>query len=116
MQEDPNDERIYPHDRRVVEVMDAAHGATELEVIECLRYLREGRGLLPATKCGPRHFSWFPTVVGDYFSKKRQRSPAGVESSTSCRPGWDQGGLSRAVFESMTEAIEVPDPRGRHDV
>jgi len=108
MQEEANEQRIYPRDRHVVEVMDAAQGATEPDVIECLRYLRDERGLLPGTKGGPRHFSWFPTVVGDYFSKKRQRNQAAAHLSSSDRPSGNQIGLSGAVFDSMTEAIEIP--------
>jgi len=109
MQDGPNEERIYPRDRHVVEVMDAAQGATELEVIECLRYLREERGLLPGTRNGPRHFSWFPTLVGDYFSKKHRRSHVTDPPSSSYRPGGDRNGLSPAVFDSMTDAIEIAD-------
>ncbi len=113
MQDGPNEERIYPRDRHVVEVMDAAEGATELEVIECLRYLREERGLLPGTSSGPRHFSWFPTVVGDYFSKKHTRSQVADPHCSSDRRGGDQHGLSQASFDSMTDAIEIADYRGQ---
>jgi len=111
MQDGPNEERIHPRDRHVVEVMDAAQGATEQEVIECLRYLREERGLLPGTRNGPRHFSWFPTLVGDYFSTKHRRSQVADPHSSSYRPAGDQNGLSQAVFDSMTEAIELADHR-----
>jgi len=105
----PGEERVYPRSRRVVEVMDAAEGAAEQEVIDCLRYLREERGLKPGTRSGPRHFSWFPTVVGDYFRQKRERQavanpPASRESS---------GKLSEAAFNSMTEAIEIDGSRWR---
>jgi len=98
------EERVYPRDRHVVDVMDSAEGATEQEVIGCLRYLREDRGLKPGTRGGPRHFSWFPTVVGDYFRQKRERQatanpPASSDSSSSRR--------SEADFASMTEAIEI---------
>jgi len=72
-QEDPQQERLYPSDREVVDVMDAAKPATEQEVVECLRYLYEERGLKPGTKNGPRHFSWFRAVVGDYFRQLRDR-------------------------------------------
>lgn len=105
MQDGPNEERIYPRDRHVVEIMDAALGATEVEVVECLGYLREERGLLPGTRNGPRHFSWFTTVVGDYFSKKHQRSQVANPSSNSYRPGGGQNGLSRAVFDPTIEPI-----------
>jgi hypothetical protein len=49
-------ECVSPPDRLVVDVMDAAAGASEDKVIRCLRYLREERRLLPGTKHGPRHF------------------------------------------------------------
>ena len=70
----PEDERIYPTDRHVVDVMDAARGASEEEVIACLKYLHQDRGLKPGTKNGPRSFAWFSTVVQDYFSKREERS------------------------------------------
>jgi hypothetical protein len=97
-------EQVYPSDRHVVDVMDAAD-ASEEEVIRCLRYLRDERGLRPRTKHGPRHFSWFKTVVAEYFQRKRDReaiiNPTGVRKN--------QGnvyGLSKEVFDSMTEALE----------
>jgi hypothetical protein len=76
MMEGPNDERIYPTDQHVVAVMDAAGGASEEEVLCCLSYLYCERGLKPATRNGPRHFAWFPTVVADYFDRKREREEA----------------------------------------
>jgi len=51
-----DDERVYPSDRLVVDVMNAAAAATEEEVIQCLRYLKDERGLRPGTKHGPRRF------------------------------------------------------------
>jgi Helix-turn-helix domain len=101
------EERVYPRDRHVVDVMDAAEGATEQEVIDCLQYLRQERGLMPGTLSGPRHFSWFPTVVGDYFRRKRERQ-AVTNPAGSSPPGDDRSrGLSEAVFDSMTETIEI---------
>jgi hypothetical protein len=79
------EEQSYPNDRQVVEVVDAAGGASEQEVIECLRFLREARGLRAETKNGPWSYAWFATVVGDYFRKlKRQEiapGPVGVPRS-----------------------------------
>jgi Helix-turn-helix domain len=98
--EDP--ERVYPSDRLVVDVMDAAAGATEEEVIRCLHYLRNERGLMPGSRHGPRRFSWFKTVVGDYFQQKRFR-----ETVFSPAPVSDPGKLSKKDFDSMTEAIEI---------
>jgi len=101
MQGDSVAERIYPSDRQVVDIMDAAQGASEVEVIACLRYLREERGLHPGSRHGPRQFSWFPTVVGDYFRQKRERedlaNPKGVPVER----------LNGAVFDAMTEAIAI---------
>ena len=67
------DERVNPPDRLVIDVMDASAGATEEEVIRCLHYLRNERGLRPGARHGPRHFGWFKTVVGDYFRQKSFR-------------------------------------------
>jgi len=97
----PEDEEIYPSLREVVDVMDAAEGATEDKVLRCLSYLREERGLRPATRNGPRHFSWFPTVVGDYFRRRHERHQAADPT------GVPDVGFSQAQFESMTGAIEI---------
>lgn len=105
--EDP--ELVYPSDRLVVDVMEAAGAAGEEDVIRCLRYLREERGLLPGTKHGPRGFSWFKTVVADYFLQKADREVAfgrgGVPDDVN-----NGFALSRAEFNSMTEALEVEGP------
>jgi len=73
MMSGPDDEKRYPNDRQVVDIMDAAAGATEDTVFKCLSYLYNERKLRPGTRNGPRHFSWFVTVVGDYFWQKRAR-------------------------------------------
>lgn len=76
---EPGQEDLYPSDRTVVDVMDAAGGATEQEVVACLRYLREERRLDPGTQNGPRHWAWFKTVVAEYFLRKRsQKQMAGL--------------------------------------
>ena len=95
-------ERVYPTDRLVVDVVDAAAGAAEGEVIRCLHYLREERRLLPGRRHGPRHFSWFKTVVADYFQRKQFR-----EMVFSPPPSNGAGDLSKEEFDSMTEAIEI---------
>jgi hypothetical protein len=100
-----DDEPVYPHDRLVVDVMDAAGGATENEVIRCLRYLREERGLRPGTKHGPRRFGWFKTVVGDYFQQRGFREM--VFTPASPDDPMNGTGLSKEEFNSMTEAIEI---------
>jgi hypothetical protein len=97
-------ERVYPPDRMVVDMIDSAGGATEEDVIQCLHYLREERGLRPGARHGPRQFGWFKTVVGEYFQQKRNRAAVYVPSDVN----WDRrNGLSEAEFDAMTEAIEV---------
>ena len=97
--QEPDSPLLLPSDRVVVDVMDAAQPASELEVIESLRYLYEERGLRPGTRNGPRHFSWFRTVVDEYFQQKRERQfPAPAEAG---------GGLAKIDFDAMTDAIEI---------
>jgi hypothetical protein len=94
--------------------MDAAGGHSEDEVIACLRYLREERGLRPGTKNGPRHLSWFKTEVADYFAQKPDRElvtgngPVAVVA----------GALPREVFQSMTGPgmMGVDGPRPREEL
>jgi len=81
-----------------VDVMDAAAGASEDEVLRCLTYLREERRLLPGTRTGPRTFSWFPTVVGDYFGKRRARD--GILD-----PPASQLPMDAREFDRMSEAF-----------
>jgi hypothetical protein len=92
-----DEELIYPRDRHVVDVMDAAGGAEE-QVIQCLRYLYNECGLQPSTKRGPRHFSWFKTVVADHFWQKREQefviNPAGQSNEENRH----RTGLSEADF------------------
>jgi hypothetical protein len=99
-------ELVYPSDRVVVDVMHAPGGATEGEVIECLRYLREERGLRPGTRHGPRGFAWFKSVVADHFHQKRARetvyAPPTVPWENRNGPG-----ISQQDFDAMTAAIEV---------
>jgi len=100
----PDDEVVYPSYRQVVDVMDAAGGASEDEVLKCLAYLCNERGLRPGTKNGPRHFSWFPTVVVDYFRKKRARQEVAepTEPGAATRARTE---LSQAEFDTMTDAF-----------
>jgi len=93
---------VCPSDRHVVDVMDAAAGASEDEVIQCLRYLKEGRGLRPGTRHGPRSFAWFKTVVADYFQEKRNRGMVFVvapSDSTSV------AAINKEEFDSMSDAF-----------
>jgi hypothetical protein len=99
-------ERVYPPERLVVDVMDAAAGATEEEVIQCLRYLKDERGLRPGTKNGPRRFAWFKSVVADHFQQKRNREMVYAPPEVD----WDRRngpGRSKDELDSMTNAIEV---------
>ena len=79
MMSGPDDEKVMPTPRHVVDVMDAAAGASEDEVLRCLVYLRDERGLKPGTQNGPRHFSWFPVVVDEYFQRQRDTSASTEE-------------------------------------
>ena len=100
------DEKVYPTDRHVVDVMDAARGASEEEVIACLKYLHHDRGLKPGTKNGPQSFAWFSTVVQDYFSKREQRSE--VANPTGFAEWEDRNGASslrREQFDDLTAAF-----------
>jgi hypothetical protein len=74
MAESDNKEAVIPGPRTVVDIVKAAGGASENEIIECLRYLRNERGLMPGTKYGPRTFSWFKTTVADYFQQKLSKA------------------------------------------
>jgi hypothetical protein len=102
MYEPSDGERIYPTGRQVVDVMDSAEGATESEAIACLGYLYDERGLKPGTRGGPRSFSWFPTVVGDYFRQKRERQEAARPATSNRFTG---SLLPESDFDAMTEAI-----------
>jgi hypothetical protein len=80
-------------------------GAREGEVVDCLRYLRNERGLRPGTKNGPRHFSWFKTVVADYFRQKREHDFV-INPSQFCASQSDPAGLSDEEFAAMTAPLE----------
>jgi hypothetical protein len=101
MMAEPGDEKVYPTERHVVDVMDAAAGATEGEVLRCLSYLRDERGLKPGTRTGPHQFSWFPTVVADYFQRQRAREQFAAPASA------PDSKLRPEQFDSMTAAIEI---------
>ena len=107
--QEPGQEDLQPTGRLVADVMDAAGGASEADVIAYLEYLYEARGLKPGTKNGPRHWSWFKTVVQDYFARKRERE----ENSNPCgHTAWadrNEARSDRETFDRMVEAIELPD-------
>jgi Helix-turn-helix domain len=69
----PEEDKDYPTERMVVDIMDAAGTHDEDEVVAVLNYLYFERGLKANTKHGPRSFPWFKTVLQDYFTKKRDR-------------------------------------------
>jgi len=105
MSTEPDDERVYPKDRHVVDVMDAADGAKEEEVLRCLAFLRDERGLLPGTRNGPRHFSWFPTVVCDYFQQRRERECAANPAVNTPFASRNETRLEADEFDAMTDAF-----------
>jgi hypothetical protein len=98
---------LYPTDRTVVDVMKAARGATEEEVIACLRYLYEERGLKPGTRNGPRHWSWFPVTVADNIERWRQWEEAASPDGYHEWEARNEYRLSKTEFDGMTEAIEI---------
>jgi len=102
----PDDENIYPSNRQVVDVIDAAGGGTGAGVMDCLAYLFNERGLRPGTRNGPRMFSWFPTVVEDYFSRKRAREQV-ADPIGNVRSERNEARLSQTQLDSMTQAIEI---------
>ena len=106
----PGDEKIYPTDRTVVDIMDAAGTHDEREVVQALNYLHDGRGLKPFTEHGPRSFAWFMTVLQDYFSKRRDRESAANPGGLGERDGCEEL-LSDMEVEDMTDPIEVCDGR-----
>jgi hypothetical protein len=88
MADEDDEERIYPSDRLVVDVMDVAGGASEDEVLRCLRYLCQERGLRRGAKHGPRTFSWFKTVVQSHFEERGERAfVANPATSRRCSQG-----------------------------
>jgi hypothetical protein len=98
----PNDtDRTVPTDRIVVDVMHAARGASEQEVIEWLKYLRNERGLRPGTKNGPRTFRWFATTVGEHFYRNRANELVYADDPAKRPP------ISKDVFDELTGAIEI---------
>jgi hypothetical protein len=107
MMSGPDDEVVYPSDRQVVDVMESAGGAPEHEVLLCLAYLYNERGLRPGTRNGPRTFSWFLTVVGDYFKRKRDREDVAEPIGYHAWADRNETRLSKAQFDSMTGAIEI---------
>ena len=103
---EPEQEDIYPSDRTVVDVMDVAGGATEEEVVVCLQYLYNERGLRCGTRNGPRHWAWFKTVVADYFSQKRDREFVINPFGHANRKSGSGTGLNKADFDRMTATLE----------
>src|SRR5215472_2249550 len=105
----PGDEKEYPTERIVVEIMDASGTHDEHEVIAALNYLHDERGLKPFTKNGPRCFAWFKTVLQEHFAKKRERESAANPSGYRERQEHNDTLLGKAQFEAMTEVIEMRD-------
>ena len=103
MMSGPDDEKRYPNHRQVVDIMDAAAGATEDAVLKCLSYLYNERKLRPGTRNGPRHFSWFVTVVGDYFRQRLAREEIADPHAGSAARARNE--LKATDFDRMTEAF-----------
>jgi len=92
---------VKPSKRMVVDVMDAAGGASEEDVIHCLDYLRIERGLTRGSRNGPRGFGWFKSAVGEYFHLKHSREL--VYKPNAGQPET----LSTPVFDEMTSAFDT---------
>jgi hypothetical protein len=107
----PGDEKEYPSDRVVVDIMDAAGTEDEQDVIAALNYLNHERGLKPFTANGPRSFAWFKTVLQEHFTKKRERESAANPCGYHEWEERNETRLTKTQFEAMTEAIELPDAR-----
>jgi hypothetical protein len=103
----PGDEKEYPSDRIVIDIMDAAGTHDEQEVIASLRYLYYDRELKPFSRHGPRSFAWFKTVLQDHFARKRERESAANPLGFHEWQDRNETRLSKTQFEAMTEAIEV---------
>jgi hypothetical protein len=103
----PGDEKEYPSDRIVIDIMDAAGTHDEQEVIASLKYLYYDRGLKPFSRHGPRSFAWFKTVLQDHFARKRERESAANPLGFHEWQDRNETRLSKTQFEAMTEAIEV---------
>jgi hypothetical protein len=103
---EPGQEKLYPSDRLVVDVVDAA-GADEEAVMHCLGYLYYERGLRPGTRNGPRHWSWFVAVVADYFAKRRARDESANPRGNDALGSQDEQRQWNEQFGRMTDAIEI---------
>ena len=84
-----------PSARTVTDVMHAGNGSTEAQVVACLKFLYEDRGLRPGTQYGPRCWAWFKRVVSNHF----------METAPLACPAKPDQGLSQAEFGRMTDAI-----------
>lgn len=104
---DPTEEKVYPRDRHVVEIVNASGGESEDDVMACLQYLYNERGLRPGTRNGPRHFSWFPTVVKDYFDRQREREEAANPSGFR---EWEDRNDARMTNEELGRRSSAFDP------
>lgn len=94
----------YPTARRVVEIMDAAGGASEQQVCKCLQHLYNERGLRPGTRNGPRNSKWFITVVREYFEnwlvQEEVAQPSGFHA-------WEERNETKmAAMSSAFEPVE----------
>ena len=104
----PGEEKEYPTDRTIVEIMDAAGTHDEHEVNAALNYLYFERGLKPFSKNGPRSFAWFKTVLQDFFQKRRDREAAANPVGYYEWQERNEFRLAKAEFDAMTDAIEIP--------
>lgn len=81
-----------PTDRLVVDVVEAAGGEPAGYIYDALLYLHNERGLRYGTDSGPQSWAWFPTMIADFFRKKRRREEKADLDPTEV---WDENGERR---------------------
>lgn len=97
-----------PSDRTAVDILHVAGGASEAEVVGCLAYLWNERGLRPGTEHGPETWAWFKTTVQDYFTQKHARDEVANPCGYAEWQERNEAKEEREQFECMAAAIELP--------
>jgi hypothetical protein len=90
-----------PSKNKVIRIIQATGHASETEVIEALRDLRE-RGY------GAKHirtYAYFETALADYFRQKREREDAARPSGYDQWKDRNETRLTREQFERMSESF-----------
>ena len=91
--------------------MQAAMGASEDDVVECLRFHYNERGIRPGTKDYPRSFNWFPAIVAEHFRKHTDR----VDNSAALGFGWEDRNETRVQnIIDQAAAFDVCSEKGNY--